>query len=130
MSPFENRPIVDEANRREAPASTQFDVADMVGIARRGWFYIVAGTLIGIGAAVAVLTAMPPLYTANTRIVFERTVAKYLQTNRIIDGPSVDDADTWGQVYINLLGEQRAPVVRAWVWRTYPSSTAPATRRA
>ena len=83
------------------------------GIVRRGWYYIVIGTLIGIGAAVAALSAMPPLYTASTRIVFERTVAKYLQNNRVIDGPSVDDNDTWGQIYIIASETNVLPVVRS-----------------
>ena len=113
MSPYDNRSIVDETNRKEAAASAQIDVADLVGIVRRGWFYIVAGTLIGIGAAVAALSAMPPFYTANTRIVFERTVAKYMQTNRIIDGPSIDDADIWGQIYIVSSDSNILPVVRS-----------------
>ena len=56
---------------------------------------------------------MPPLYTANTRIVFERTVAKYLQNNRVIDGPSVDDGDTWGQIYIIASETNVLPVVRS-----------------
>jgi succinoglycan biosynthesis transport protein ExoP len=113
MSSYDSRPIVNEAHRNEAGISTQIDVADIVGIARRGWFYIVAGTLIGIGAAVAMLSAMPPTYTANTRIVFERTVAKYLQTNRVIDGPSVDDGDIWGQIYIIASETNILPVVRS-----------------
>jgi succinoglycan biosynthesis transport protein ExoP len=113
MSKYDARSIIDQPHRREAALSTQVDVADIVGIACRGWFYIVVGTLIGIGAAVAMLSAMPPSYTANTRIVFERTVAKYLQTNRVIDGPSVDDADIWGQIYIIASESNVLPVVRS-----------------
>ena len=113
MSPYDTRSIVDDANRPEASASAQVDVADMVGIVRRGWYYIVIGTLIGIGAAYGVLSAMQPLYTANTRIVFERTVAKYLQNNRVIDGPSIDDGDTWGQIYIIASETNVLPVVRS-----------------
>lgn len=113
MSPYDTRSIVDEASHnKEAAAPVQVDVADVVGIFRRGWFYVVAGTLIGVGAAVAVLSSMPPLYTANARIVFERSVAKYLQTNRVIDGPSVDDGDTWGQVYIISSESNVLPVVQ------------------
>ena len=113
MSQYDTRSIIDETNRKEAAATAQVDVADMVGIVRRGWLYIVAGTLIGVGAAIAALSTMPPLYTANTRIVFERTVAKYLQTNRVTDGPSVDDGDTWGQIYIIASETNILPVVRS-----------------
>ena len=113
MSQYDTRSIVDGANRKEGSAPVQFDLADMVGSARRGWYYIIIGTLIGIGAAVGALSVMSPLYTANTRIVFERTVAKYLQTNRVIEGPSVDDADIWGQIYIIASESNILPVVRS-----------------
>ena len=113
MSKYDTRSIADESLAKETVLSAQLDMADMVGIVRRGWYYIVIGTLIGIGAAVALLSAMTPLYTANTRIVFERTVAKYLQSNRVIDGPSVDDGDTWGQVYIVASEANVLPVVRS-----------------
>jgi succinoglycan biosynthesis transport protein ExoP len=113
MSKYDTRSIVDEQQRREAGLSAQIDVSDMVGIARRGWFYIVGGTLIGLAVAVAILSTMLPNYTASTRIVFERTVAKYLQTNRVIDGPSVDDGDIWGQIYIISSETNVLPVVRS-----------------
>ena len=113
MSPYDNRSTVDETARGEAGSFFQFDVSDMVGIVRRGWFYIVLGTLIGIGSSLAALSAMSPLYKAEARIVFERTVTKYLQTNRVIDGPAVDDGDIWGQVYIISSEANVLPVVRS-----------------
>ncbi len=112
MSQSDTRPDVDEVTPGGVGGFYQFDVADMVGIVRRGWFYIVLGTLIGIAASFAALSAMPPLYKADARIVFERTVTKYLQTNRIIDGPSIDDGDTWGQIYIISSESNVLPVVR------------------
>jgi len=113
MSPHDTRSIIDETGRNSASGFFQFDISDMVGIVRRGWFYIVLGVLAGVGIAVAMLSSMPPLYRAETRIVFERTVSKYLQSNRIIDGPSVDDGDTWGQIYIISSEANVLPVVRA-----------------
>jgi succinoglycan biosynthesis transport protein ExoP len=113
MSPYDSRSIVDDAVRGEAGSFFQFDVSDMLGIIRRGWFYIVLGTLIGIGSALAALSAMSPLYKAEARIVFERTVTKYLQTNRVIDGPAVDDGDIWGQIYIISSEANVLPVVRS-----------------
>ena len=89
------------------------DIADMIGLLRRGWYFVILGMLIGVGAAVLAVSSMKPSYTANARIVFERTVAKYLQTNRIVDGPSVDDADTWAQVYIISSESNVLPVVRS-----------------
>ena len=76
MSPYDNRSTVDETARGEAGSFFQFDVSDMVGIVRRGWFYIVLGTLIGIGSSLAALSAMSPLYKAEARIVFIETNAE------------------------------------------------------
>lgn len=89
------------------------DIADLVGLLRRRWYFVVLGTLMGMSAAVFAVSNMKPSYTANARIVFERTIAKYLQSNRIVDGPSVDDADTWGQVYIISSESNVLPVVRS-----------------
>jgi polysaccharide biosynthesis transport protein len=113
MSKYDTRSISVEPRHQEAGLSTQIDLADLVGIARRGWFYIVFGTLLGVAVAVALLSSMVPNYTASTRIVFERTVAKYLQTNRVIEGPSVDDGDIWGQTHIISSETNLLPVVRS-----------------
>lgn len=113
MSPSDTRPNADNTAPGESGGFYQFDVSDMVGIVRRGWFYIVLGTLIGIGASLATLSGMPPVYKSEARIVFERTVTKYLQSNRIIDGPSIDDGDTWGQIYIISSESNVLPVVRS-----------------
>jgi succinoglycan biosynthesis transport protein ExoP len=78
----------------------QPDVADLVGIARRGWYYVVAGTILGLIAAYAVLTTMPPVYKASSRIAFERTLARYMQTNKVSNEPIIDDYDTLGQTYV------------------------------
>ena len=108
----DNHPLLNDAHLIEA-SPVKVDIADIVGILRRGWYFVVLGTLIGIVGSVFALTSMKPTYTANARIVFERTVAKYMQTNRIVDGPSVDEADIWGQVYIISSETNVLPVIRA-----------------
>jgi succinoglycan biosynthesis transport protein ExoP len=76
------------------------DMADLAGIARRGWYYMAAGTAVGLLAAVAVLSTMSPVYKANSRIAFERTLARYMQTNKVSNEPIIDDYDTLGQTYV------------------------------
>ena len=76
------------------------DMADLAGIARRGWYYMAAGTAVGLLAAVAVLSTMSPVYKANSRIAFERTMARYMQTNKVSNEPIIDDYDTLGQTYV------------------------------
>jgi succinoglycan biosynthesis transport protein ExoP len=76
------------------------DMADLAGIARRGWYYMAAGTAVGLLAAFAVLSTMSPVYKANSRIAFERTLARYMQTNKVSNEPIIDDYDTLGQSYV------------------------------
>lgn len=91
MSPYDTRPVADGAGTSKAASFFQFDLADMVGIVRRGWLCIFIGTLIGVSAAAAVLSFMPPLYKAESRILFERAVGKHMKNNISTDGPSVDE---------------------------------------
>ena len=59
--------VTDELPQR-ASGRVQPDMADLVGIARRGWFYMVAGTIVGLLAAYAVLSNLSPVYKASSRI--------------------------------------------------------------
>jgi len=74
----------------------QPDIADIIGIARRGWLYIVAGTTLGLVCAWLILAIIPSVYKASSRIVFERTTPRYMQTNKVTNEPIIDDYDTMG----------------------------------
>jgi succinoglycan biosynthesis transport protein ExoP len=78
----------------------QPEVSDLLGIARRGWLFIVAGTLFGLACALLLLSTMPPIYKAGSRIAFERTLPKYMQMNKVSNEPIIDDYDTLGQTYV------------------------------
>ena len=78
----------------------QPEVSDLLGIARRGWLFIVAGTIFGLVCALVVLSTMPPVYKASSRIAFERTLPRYMQTNKVSNEPIIDDYDTLGQTYV------------------------------
>lgn len=97
---------------QKAPGRVQPDVADLVGIARRGWFYIVAGTIVGLLAAYAVQSNLAPVYKASSRIAFERTLSRYLQSNKITNEPLIEDADTLGQIYVISSESVVLPVVK------------------
>ena len=85
-----------EASRRPA----QPDIADILGIARRGWLFILAGVVFGVFGALAVLHNLSPSYKASSRIAFERTQSRYLQSNKVTNEPIIDDYDTLGQIYV------------------------------
>ena len=78
----------------------QPEVSDLVGIARRGWLFIIAGTIFGLVCALVVLSTMPPVYKASSRIAFERTLPRYMQTYKVSNEPIIDDYDTLGQTYV------------------------------
>ncbi|MBX9651434.1 MAG: polysaccharide biosynthesis tyrosine autokinase [Xanthobacteraceae bacterium] len=89
----------DEVSQKPS-GRAQPDIADLAGIARRGWYYMVAGTFLGLLAALAVLSTMPPVYKASSRIAFERSLARYMQTNKVSNEPIIEDYDTFGQTYV------------------------------
>jgi succinoglycan biosynthesis transport protein ExoP len=91
----------------------QPDVADLVGIARRGWFFIVAGAIVGLLLGFAALSNIAPVYKASSRIAFERTLSRYLHSNKITNEPLIEDADTYAQIYVISSESILLPVVRA-----------------
>ena len=94
----DSRVTDDAAHRAIGPA--QPEIADLLGIARRGWLFIVAGTAFGVICALMILSTIPPSYKASSRIVFERTLPRYLQTNKVTNEPIIDDYDALGQTYV------------------------------
>lgn len=91
----------------------QPDIADLVGIARRGWFFIVAGAIVGLLVGFAALSNIAPVYKASSRIAFERTLSRYLHSNKITNEPLIEDADTYAQIYVISSESILLPVVRA-----------------
>ena len=89
------------------------DIADLVGIALRGWFWLVAGTVFGLIAALTVLSVMPPVYKASARIMFERTTTRYMQSNKVSNEPIIEDMDALGQTYVIPSESIVLPVVRS-----------------
>src|SRR6266404_5119668 len=105
---------------QKSSGRVQPDMADLVGIARRGWFYMVAGTILGLLAGYAVLSNLSPVYKASSRIAFERTLSRYLQSNKITNEPLIDDSDTLGQIYVISSESIVLPVVKALSLTTDP----------
>jgi succinoglycan biosynthesis transport protein ExoP len=94
-----NSQVTDDSAHR-AIGPVQPEIADLLGIARRGWLFIVAGTTLGLICASMILSIVPPIYKAGSRIVFERTNPRYMQTNKVSNEPIIDDYDTLGQTYV------------------------------
>jgi succinoglycan biosynthesis transport protein ExoP len=78
----------------------QPEISDLLGIARRGWLFIVAGTIVGLIFALVLLSTIPPVYKASSRIAFERTLPRYMQLNKVSNEPIIDDYDALSQNYV------------------------------
>src|SRR6516225_3977011 len=94
----DSRVTDDAAHQTIGPA--QPELAALLGIARRGWLFIVVGTAFGLICALMILSTIPPTYKASSRIVFERTLPRYMQTNKVTNEPIIDDYDALGQTYV------------------------------
>src|SRR5262245_37923141 len=80
---------------------------------RRGWRFPVYGCLIGlILAGTYVLSAKVP-YKSSARILIDRSVNRYLQTNKIIDQPTFDETEVASQVYVLSSDSVIVPVIRS-----------------
>ena len=99
MASSDDRQVSDYATQR-AIGPTQPETSDLVGIFRRGWLFIVAGTALGLICALIILSITPATYMASSRITFERTLSRYMQTNKVTNEPIIDDYDTLGQAYV------------------------------
>ena len=94
-------------------AGLTFGIRDILATLRRGWQFPVFGCLIGLMLAVAYIVSAPTLYRSSARILLDRSLDRYLQTNKIIDEPSFDDAEIGSQVYILSSDSIVVPVVRS-----------------
>ncbi len=112
MASIDDSQVTDDA-AQPAIGPAQPEIADLLGIARRGWLFIVAGTILGLVCSFMVLSIIPPIYKANSRIVFERTLPRYLQTNKVTNEPIIEDIDTLGQTYVISSESILLQVVRA-----------------
>lgn len=89
------------------------DIAYVLRTLRRGWRYPLIGLLIGLAAGVACLILVKTPYKSSARILIDRSINRYLQTNKIADQPTLDEMDIGGQVYVLSSDSVVLPVVRS-----------------
>ena len=100
MATIDDRQVIDDLALRSVGSTTQPEIADLLGIALRGWLFILGGTVLGLMCALMLLSTIPPSYKASSRIVFERTTPRYMQSNKVTNEPIIEDYDTLGQTYV------------------------------
>lgn len=112
MNTNDHSQSIDEA-AFQATRPAQPEMADLLGIARRGWLFIIGGLALGLLCAVVLSAAMPPTYKATSRIMFERTMSRYMQTNKVTNEPIIEDIDTYGQTYVIASESNLLKVIRS-----------------
>src|ERR1700754_900731 len=120
MATIDHSQVIDDLAHRSAGSTTQPEIADLLGIALRGWLFIVGGTVLGLVCALMLLSTIPPTYKASSRIVFERTMPRYMQTNKVTNEPIIEDYDTLGQTYVISSESILLQVVRSLSLATDP----------
>ncbi len=95
-------------------AGPAISTRDILGVLRREWRFPLFGCLIGLALGVSYIVFVPTLYKSSARIMLDRSVTRYLQTNKIVDDPtSFDEAEIGSQVYILSSESVAIPVVRS-----------------
>src|SRR5215470_19692298 len=94
-------------------ASSTTSIADILWILRRSYKWAVLGCLIGLALAVSFVASSTTPYKSSARILLDRSLNRYLQTNRILDEPSFDDSEIGSQVYLLSSDDVVVPVVRS-----------------
>src|SRR6478736_4280437 len=109
-----NYDIPFEAGYAYAPsARPAIGLADILGTLRRAWRLPVVGLLIGLAIALAYVGSVKTPYKSTARILIDRSVNRYLQTNKIMDQPIYDEAEIGSQVYVLSSDSVVVPVVRS-----------------
>lgn len=91
----------------------QLGASDIRWILRRGWMWPIAGAIIGLALALTIIGFMPQLYTSSARILVDRSVNRFLQNNKILDEPTLDDVDMAAQFYVLSSDSIIVPVIRS-----------------
>jgi succinoglycan biosynthesis transport protein ExoP len=86
---------------------------DILGTLRREWRFPMIGCLIGLALGASYIAFVPTLYKSSARILLDRSVTKYLQTNKIAEDPTYDDVEIMSQLYILSSESIAVPVVRS-----------------
>jgi succinoglycan biosynthesis transport protein ExoP len=95
------------------PYDPVISIRDILPILRRDWMFPLFGCLIGLALGLFYILTTPPLYKTYARILVDRSMNRYLQTNKIVTEPFLDQAELESQVHILSSESIILPVVRS-----------------
>ncbi len=103
----------DEIYDSQPPSEPAIVISDILPILRRDWMLPLLGCFVGLALGLFYISMSPPLYKTNARILVDRSVNRYLQTNKIVTEPFLDQAELASQVHILSSESIIIPVVRS-----------------
>jgi len=95
------------------PTSPAIGLTEVLEVLRRKWRLPVVGCLIGLTLAVGYFLSAPAPYKSSVRLLLDRSMNRYLATNKFVDQPTLDEADIGSQVYLLSSDSVIIPVVRS-----------------
>ena len=90
-----------------------FGLWEIIDVLRREWRLPVIGLLIGLAVAAAYVAVVKAPYKSTARILIDRSLNRYLQTNKIVDQPTLDEVEVGSQLYVLSSDKVMLPVIRA-----------------
>src|SRR5262249_23939260 len=94
-------------------ARPSIGITDIFEALRRNWRFPLYGLLIGLALATVAYIYIPTPYKSSARVLVDRSVNRYLQTNKIADQPMFDEGEIGSQVYVLSSDSVILPVVKA-----------------
>ena len=93
--------------------SRAFGIPDVVDALRRGWRFPILGLIVGLVLGTGLFMVVKTPYKSTARVLIDRSMNRYLQNNKIIDQPTLDDTEMGGQMYLMSSDSVIVPVVKA-----------------
>ena len=87
-------------------------VSDIIDALRRGWRLPVVGLMIGLVIGAGALVMVKASYRSAARILIDRSMNRYLQDNKILDTPTLEETEIGGQMYMLFSDNVILPVVK------------------
>lgn len=94
-------------------ARPSIGITDIFEALRRNWRFPLYGLAIGLVLATVAYIYIPTPYKSSARVLVDRSMNRYLQTNKIADQPMFDEGEIGSQVYVLSSDSVVLPVVRA-----------------
>ena len=106
------------ANFNDAPAKSAgilggLSAYYLFGVLLRNWYWPLAGGLLGILAALTYISSSPNQFKSTARILIDQSVNRYLQVNKVSDGPTLAENEAGSQIYVLSSESIILPVVRS-----------------